>query len=654
MSKLLYATMLLIILGLASGQLALSQTAEMKQMQKDSSKIHKDSVAKDTIPPNVPLAAHGSISNKFKPYSTITKRDLLTMHYTGFADILSAKLPAFPLSLGSEGQLNSISLFGGSRSGLALQFNGRQIAQADFGYTNPEMIAPEFLESAEIFVGSSAVILSDNASNALVNIKEIKYNTSRPYTRLWYAQGDYDYVAADGVFSQNFSKNWNYTFGFRRIGNTGRFKGNQMDAWNVRSLLRWNASASTNFSLVHVFTNHGTQENGGVNRALSSKLGDNLSAVPMYNYFEDRVFRHDLTLAMTSLIAGDSSSIFNATAYFSHTENERNYPEIVFAKQSDTISREFYTSRQVGLSAAWELSLDNVLGLRTGGELYYTNLDKSFFTQEFKGMNLSAYALGQFRPLQSVEFTGGARWMQRDNRTALAFGAGSRIRFGESAELFADFSFSERLPSPAENISLKKEAISLMIAEFAYSAQSLKISLGGFARRIENPVVYNFDSIGTVPVAAVAVSGASRACFGAFATTEWQVTRAIFAKAWAQSYFSQIDGNDSGLLPPLYAGLSSYYEILRGESMLRLGFDFKAIAPFKGERFYPIARNTQTNELESQFITNGLDLVATARLGNAFLRISWMNVMNQVFYYVPYYPMSEQSFKLSVSWNFLN
>ncbi len=654
MSKLLYATLFSLILGLTASMAANSQPMEMKTPPKDSTKSQKDSVARDTVPPNIPLSAHGSISNKFQPYRTITKRDLLTLHYTGFADVLSAMLPAYPLSLGSEGQLNSVSLFGGARTGLALQFNGRQIAQADFGYTNPEMIAPEFLESAEVFVGSSAVILSDNASNALVNIKEIKYNTSRPYTRLWYAQGDYDYVAADGVFSQNFSKNWNYTFGFRRIGNTGRFKGNQMDAWNVRSLLRWNSSPSTNFSLVHVFTNHGTQENGGVNRALSSKLGDNLSAVPMYNCFDDRVFRHDLTLTMTSLVSGDSSNVFNATAYFSHTENERNYPEIVFAKQSDTIAREFYSSRQIGASAAWELSLLHVLGLRTGGEIYYTTLDKSFFTQEFRGMNLSAFALGQFRPLESVEFTGGARWMQRDNRTAIAFGAGSKIRLSESMQFFADFSFSERLPSPAENISLKKEANSLMIAEFAYATQGFRFSVGGFARRVENPVVYAFDSIGTVPVAAVAETGASRDCFGAISSAEWQITRAIFAKAWAQSYFSQIDGKDSQTLPPLYAGLSSYYEILRGESMLRLGFDFKAIAPFKGERFYPIARNTQTNELESQFITNGLDLVATARLGNAFLRISWMNVMNQVFYYVPYYPQSEQSFKLSVSWNFLN
>jgi hypothetical protein len=374
----------------------------------------------------------------------------------------------------------------------------------------------------------------------------------------------------------------------------------------------------------------------------------------MYNFFDDRLFRHDLTLTMTSITSEDSSNVFNASCYFSHSENERTYPVVLFSDKPDTLTRQFYSSRQVGATASWEFSLKNIIGLRAGGEGYYTNLDESYFTQAFSGITLSAYGLAEFRPLKPVLLTGGARWTQRDNRTAVSFGAGSHFLMSDKVTFFADFSFSERLPSPAENISLKKEANSLMLAEIEYAGNDMKFNIGGFARRVENPIEYEYDSVGTVPVFARAINANNRTIFGAVANFECKITKAIFGKVWAQSYFSQRSSENTELLPPLYGGLSAYYEIIRGESVLHLGFNFKAIAPFKGERFYPIARNTQENTLESQFVTNGLDLTATAKLGNTFLRIAWQNVLDQVYYYVPYYPQGERAFKISLSWNFLN
>jgi hypothetical protein len=50
---------------------------------------------------------------------------------------------------------------------------------------------------------------------------------------------------------------------------------------------------------------------------------------------------------------------------------------------------------------------------------------------------------------------------------------------------------------------------------------------------------------------------------------------------------------------------------------------------------------------------NGIDLYASAKLGDAYVRLTYMNLLNQTFGYMPIYPQLEGNFRISVGWAFL-
>ncbi len=49
----------------------------------------------------------------------------------------------------------------------------------------------------------------------------------------------------------------------------------------------------------------------------------------------------------------------------------------------------------------------------------------------------------------------------------------------------------------------------------------------------------------------------------------------------------------------------------------------------------------------------GITIFATLKLGEAYLRISYNNILSHI-YYVPYYPVYNGNFRLQVAWAFFD
>jgi outer membrane cobalamin receptor len=213
----------------------------------------------------IPLRNHGNLIHiKDTPNITIKKQDIQDINYTGLSDILQKKTPFYTQNQGSFGLFNSFSIFGAKPRSINFQFNGRNINDLDLGSLNPEQISTEFFESVEVYYGSDAIILGDNSAGALINFQEIRYNTEKPFTRLWFSEAGFEYLAADGVYSQNFARDWNFTLGFNTKAADGLYQDSWMNSWNFRGILRWNPSDRTSISLSENFTNHGIGTGGGV------------------------------------------------------------------------------------------------------------------------------------------------------------------------------------------------------------------------------------------------------------------------------------------------------------------------------------------------------------------------------------------------------
>jgi hypothetical protein len=501
-----------------------------------------------------PLREHGRLFMRSTQASyAIDKRDWQALDYSGLAEILWERLPAFPLGLGMQGAFNHLSLFGAGARDIAVQMNGRPMAEPSLGATFLEQLSPEAIESIEAYIGSDAVILANNASGAALNIQEIRHDTKNLYTRLWYHQFGDQYTAADLDASYNVAPNVNLTLGARTQQGNRIYNNTGLRAWNARMILRWYASSSANVSLSYFFTQHRNAANGGLQSATDASV---TSSAPIFNELQESAFRHDLTLTGSAFLSRDSSVSAGLSVFASWSEraleraslqnftasgqNAGNFlPDETIEQTTGaswTLGAAGRLETNVTLFSALEASLlvgglasvqsvpDNIYwsaGARLGEEI----------VQRAQG-ELSGFGRLKFLLLNSVEISGGARLSIVGERPELALGARAslwltrerEIKRGAAREtereterettqetslqLWADASRGFRLPSIAEDgaaglaaqaTELRAETHLLALAGlrfgFASPERVLRAELLGFARLITNPIVYDSVSV---------------------------------------------------------------------------------------------------------------------------------------------------------------
>jgi hypothetical protein len=625
--------------------------------QKDTTKIKKrihDSLSQqisDSIPIYNPLDKHGSIDvlNKESAFIKIGKRDICLREHNGFSEMMGYFVPAYPLFLGSPGMNNSFSFFGGKPSDIGITFNGRKIFSPGFPDFNLEQLSAQFFENLELLVGSDAVIQSDNSNSVLMNIQEIRYNTKTPYTHLWYAQASADgMLSADGIFSQNFAPNMNFTFGFRRQTGNGLYANSALDLWNVRGILRWNPSDLTSISLTEYFTNQKIGLSGGINKAESyNNEGqiapyDEVWAQPYYLNFQNREYRHDLTLSITSFITSDSSTVVKGNLFISNSNFENRLDDELIGDSPDSSYNYKYFSRYYGLNISAEKSLWDFI-LKAGTEIYNVNLDQSVYHQGLDALSTSAFAHVLYRMNDLISISGGARIRRYNGNTIMNEGAKLNLNFRDYGSFFSDISLSERAPCPAEGLELASEKHFLFLNEYGYHSDNYKINFGAYFRNVADPITITKDSVYRTQ------NGNDESSYGVYLQFRFMPLKDWFVETMINSY--QNDGDDT-FIPELYAGLSTYYEIHTGRSTLRIGLAGKAFTSFRGTRYLPQYHAYMDYPDESGFMHDGLKVYASAKLGNAFIHASYENFLFSNYYYIPFYPNYTGNFRFSFSWSF--
>ncbi|MFA6571675.1 MAG: putative porin [Bacteroidota bacterium] len=610
-----------------------------------TSKADTTTNKKDSTVYSVPLRRHGSMY-LLKPssYSEITKEEIQHYNYKSFSDLIYNYLPAYPLSVGAYGGFNHFSLFGGHPNDVAVNFNGRPLNDLEFGSLNIEQWSPEFMEKAEILVGSDAVIFSDNSSGCSINIQEIRYNTSKPYTRLWYSQGEYDLISFDGIFSQNIFPNWNFTFGFGTMNATGRFPDSWVSHWNVRGILRWNPSDKTSISLTENFTNQGIGTNGGSDIKKSTSIYDNIDAVQFLPDVNERVFRHDLNLTLTSYLF--DSTALTGTLFFSHSAWEQDLSTDLYNTGDSSFFKK-HNSNYFGLNARYEQNIFKFFNLRIGGSLLYANAEKSDYIDSISTVSLSVFGHGQMYLSSFLELSGGIRLRYINDRKAVSIGGKSTFSFSDIFKISGDISLSERVPNPSEGLSLKNELHLLMLAETELTISKTLFKAGVFFRNVSNPISYD-----SISVFAKARNFDTKQIFGAHFRFETNLFDKFDFSTNFQIYYSRTDGSDDKRFPNFYTNFRLSYLYKIGLSELRVGLNTGFMTSKKGEWFNPLTRAYLPVNEESGFQYQGISAFAEVRFRTAFVKVSFDNLLSQGYYYVPFYPEFDRNLKISVAWPF--
>lgn len=618
-----------------------------------------DSLEQERIPDSllsVPLISHGKIfQGDYKPFRVINKRDIQLINYVGVNDILSNFTPFYSQHLGGYSTYNSFFALGANSKSISWAFNGRNINDMDLGSFNPEQFPTEFFENIEIFTGSDAVILGDNAASVFINFQEIRYNTAIPFTRIWFGNSGFGYLGADAIFSQNIMPNWNFTLGFRSYNSAGAYENGWGDNWNARAILRWNPDNSTSISFTENFSNIGSGTSGGINTDISTNIFDELSAIPNFSGLNERVFRHDLTLSATHKFDTIQTNAASVNLYLSNVRWDRSSGQNILFNTADTNNRIFYNSYSyMGAEGKYEITPFEAISFRFGAYSEVDLIDKTYFYDDFNGVSSSAYAHSTINFSDNFNLSGGVRISSKFGNVGLSYGAKQSTLISNNLKFTADFSYSDRLPYPVEGLQLNSEQHIAITSEIIYQlTDNSHILTGAYLRSIFSPILAEIDDDPLTLPFLNYYSGENLTRMGAYIEYSSDL---IYDFTFKLKGLTQITVNDNGNrvgdLPIISANFRAFYTYKPGRSMLRVGVETGVLTDFTGDRFFPLTRSYYPGNYDSGLMTTGLTAFLEVKLGDAYVKIQYDNILNQNYYYVAVNPMFPANLRLTANWTF--
>jgi len=599
-----------------------------------------------------PITIHGSLTRAV-PQNTITKHDIRPTAQFGLYDVLMENGLYTSLSLGGLSLNNSVSVYGSGRRDISLRFNGRSLDDRVFGGFNLEQFPVETADEIEVYTGTQAIILGDNSSGLLLNVKEMMHDSKTPYTRLRYGQTAYNFVASEGEYSQNFAPNWNFTFGFRRHVSDGRFLNSWVDMWNVHGKLRWNPQSNMQLSLSNIFTNYGAGTNGGLNDTTPS-VSNAITALVNYSDLNEKVFRHDITLTGT-ITNADTTVIQNANMYFSHSLCNRDRDTAYYVNSNDSVRTSVFIEQLIGVTYKTEISPSSMLSAVIGGEGELQMIEKSVYHQEFNGSNLSGYLLGNLLLTESVRLTSGIRLRLLDGKFLSSIGGKLTIKPTNELSFGGDFSVSSRAPSIMEGMNLNSEKNILLIGFAEWRDDNLKCKADFFVRNVSDIILATPVYNGTTIINTFSVNSGDGTTVGGSVSAQYSIDQlTIFGNTIIQN--STTNGIDNKRFPSVKGTIGAQYEKQFGRSTVKGGISTTVFSSNYGERFIPQTGSSilYNNNNSDGFTYDGISAFIGAKLGNAFVQFSMRNILDADYWSTSVYPNLDRQLRISVNWAFFD
>ncbi|MBX3042538.1 MAG: hypothetical protein KIT33_00425 [Candidatus Kapabacteria bacterium] len=625
----------------------------------DDNVTPSDSVKTQRIPDSLlslPLYNHGKfLSGKYNKFRNINKRDIQLINYTGLNDIISHFTPFYSQDMGSYSTYNSFFALGAPSRSISWGFNGRNINDIEIGSLNPEQFPTEFFENIEIFTGADAVVFGDNAASVFVNIQEIRYNSALPFTRIWFGNSGFGYLGADGIFSQNVMPNVNFTFGFRSYNSNGAFTNTWGDNWNARVILRWNPDNLTSISFTENFSNLGSGTSGGNNPEISNSVFDEIGAIPVFSGLNERLFRHDLSITATRNFDTNTTNTAVLNFYISSIRRDRSSGSDLNFGLSDTTSQVYKTtSNFFGTEGRYEIAPVDAISLRFGGSAEVDLIERTYYHDEFNGVSTAGFAHSTIIFSDDFDINGGVRFFSKFGNVGLAYGVKQNLNIAKNLKLTADLSYSDRLPYPVEGLSLKSEQHLALAGEMIYRLnEHAQLITGAYLRSIFSPIMAEFNPLTDDFNYINHFNGSSITRTGLYLDFSGDILKNLSMRLHGLLQYSIDDaGNQIYDLPIITTSGRLFYTYKPGKSMLRVGVETGLLTDFRGDYFYPVTRSFYPGNHDSGIMLTGITAFLEVKLGDAFVKVQYENILSQNYYYVAVNPMFTGNLRLTANWTF--
>ncbi|MBL7074322.1 TonB-dependent receptor plug domain-containing protein [candidate division KSB1 bacterium] len=141
----------------------------------------------------------------------IDGEEISHMHYKELGDILQVLPGVYGLNLGNVGQPSTVTLRGADSKSVLFLVDGQPMNDVQTGYFEVNLIPVEMISRIEIYEGES--FNGYSAPGGVINVVIKDQEFPKPYTRILYQNGFYDYSRTDIELIQNITPRLNLALG---------------------------------------------------------------------------------------------------------------------------------------------------------------------------------------------------------------------------------------------------------------------------------------------------------------------------------------------------------------------------------------------------------------------------------------------------------
>ena len=576
-------------------------------------------------------------------------------------DLLDFRPGLLTRRLGAAGQSDLMTIGGIDWRGAALLVDGRPMNDPVTGIENLYDIPLEFIDHVELLTGPESFLHAQNATAAAINIVTRQYNTGRPITKVRFMQGPSEHLLTDALFTQNIARKLNLTFGLQRQVTDGRFFNSAYDSWSVRSRLRYNVSEYLNLSLMDLYRRSVTGLNSGVlidsTRSLGVDPFNEAEAIVSSRQGSQTHARRDITLHAIAALFPDSTWTTKAAVYYS------------------TAERDFRDSLTSGLfeNFSWNLTGGTVrqalrfepLSVDFGGQIESRRASFVMPSLNPRKNYAAWFGLMSFNVANIVQPSGFVRGESYGEGRAFSYGASLLFRPVEIFELKAAHSRFARFPSLQESAwglyRLSSNSLGLLerhtLSELTgtlHIGSSFRASAAISQRTVSGALLFTPASAlsATTLVLEVIPELSVLQFSGDVGLRLW-----VFDASGSLTYTEEKKQDVPVLLSPksVLTGELSYRDnLLDGALKTRLGMRSRYVSRHHGVRFHPSAMVYAENTGRSLIPFSTLDLFGVFNIGDAFINLTWGNVLDKNYLTVYPYPELGRHLRISVNWIFLD
>lgn len=630
-----------------------------------------DSLAQQTADTTVthrPLRLLGSIDRSLDSTNTTGPRQFLWQDYITTPSILSTLPQSFLRDMGSPGQPDELTLNGLGPQDVAILIDGRPFNDPIFGVTNINFIPSEYIDRIEYRTGPDAAAYALNGAGGVINIVTKVYDTQRPYSKIRYIQGSFDHSYSDGILTQNVARNWNVMLGFQHQNTAGRFLNSDVDAWNTREKIRWALADDITVDLSHMYNKSQFGLNGGVDLAKTppSLEYDERQATLMNTDLYEKQTRHDVAVTIGGRFLPDTTDCTVMNAYYTtllreyRDEENRQNPNGIFLQANHRTAR-------YGFSLNQDIHIgEQFFSLK--GSIERLQIRQSYFA--LPASNTMAFLSGHTTLTLTDWIRLGLFGAYQQNLTrpqptygTIEYGATGQFGLTKNLGLSAGIGMGTRLPWLGEwywSDSLIAGNPSLPPVQHRTFDLGMNFRMGRthLAASIQKRFLHQYPVLTAAannqPLRLVSTDEESLTTASmSFSTGLWKLLFEFDGMVVPSAGTSQAFANS---IPP-YSGRAGlfFFGNLVGSLDIKMGLR----ANFSGKTAERIL-----DAYSMTFIPSGsgfphqspksIDALIIGRIGSAIITFAWENITSENYIIVPFYPMQDRNFRLSVWWEFLD